>query len=397
MTLSAKVHQFLLSRDLGGAALIARNLAKEVAQRGQRARVWLPGSGAASAAMERAGLTWRRFGLENMQRGPLRHAWTCARLAGRLCFSRGLAHVHAPGVYRMLRPALRFAGMRTAVHVHLEPAEAEIRWAFGQPPDLVIPCARFMVGRIREILGERGEPMRMVAVPNAVDLERYYPQDKIPAKQRVGAPADSPLLLMLANLAPHKGQETAVRAVAELRRRGIHVTCWLAGVERHGTTGFEERLRTLAQELEVADRVRFLGFRSDGPELLAAADMLLLPSKKEGLPLTVLEAQASKVPVIANATAGVPEIIADGATGFLVPADDAAGYAERVALLLQNPEVALRMTESAYAQVRREHTWATYVSRILDLYEELLSAPRARTRGAGVPSLSCSPEGITAV
>lgn len=382
-----RFHHFLLSRELGGAALIALNLAREASRRGQQSQVWLPGEGPASKTFADHGVLWRGYCLESMERGPWRHGWACARLACRLRLCSGLAHVHSPGVYRMLRPALRFAGMRTAVHVHLEPGEQEIRWAFQQPPDLVIPCARFMVGRIREILGEAAEQMRIVAVPNAVDLERYYPEDKIAAKKRLGAPLAAKLILMLANLAPHKGQETAVRAVAELCRRRVEVTCWFAGVERDGSSGFEQRLRALAQELGVAERIRFLGFRTDGPELLRAADIMLLPSTKEGLPLTVLEAQASKVPVLANPTAGVPEIVADGETGFLIAANDAAGYAQRIANLLENPDLTGRITENAYARVRREHTWPTYVGRIWALYEELLQG-RKGVVAVPIPAMS---------
>src|SRR5262249_48318367 len=153
------------------------------------------------------------------------------------------------------------------------------------------------------------------AVPNTVDTARFFPGDRQEAKAKVGAPP-LPLVLMLANLAPHKGQETAVRAVAELKRRGIDVACWLAGEERGGGDAFTVRLRGLIAELGLADRVRLLGFRGDAPELLRAADFFLLPSTHEGLPLTVLEAQASKVPVLASATAGIPEAVQDGETGF---------------------------------------------------------------------------------
>jgi glycosyltransferase involved in cell wall biosynthesis len=369
-------HQFLVSRELGGAGVIGLHLAKWVAGSGARSSVWLPEAGPAAEAAEREGLRWRRFGLTAMSRGSTRHALACMALSLKLGFSGGLAHVHTPAVYRLIRPALRLARLRTVVHVHLEPAEEEIRWAFQDPPDVVVPCARFMTAVICRALGEHGEGLRVEAVPNAVDTERFTSGDRCAARQKVGAPADLPLALMVANLAPHKGQETAIRAVAELKGRGQAVECWLAGIERHGGQAYQQHLRSLAGELGVADRVRFLGFRCDGPDLMKAADFLLLPSTREGLPLSILEAQASKVPVLASPTAGVPEVVSDGETGFLIPAKDAMGYADCMQRLLARPDLRRHVTEQAHARVRREHTWPVYCERITELYRELMG-PRS--------------------
>jgi glycosyltransferase involved in cell wall biosynthesis len=377
-------HQFLVSREVGGAALVALELAGWAARRGERVRVWAPGRGAATAAAEREGLAWRSYDLDAMPRGNLRHASACLRLALKLPLRRGLAHVHTPSAYRLLRPALRFARLRTVVHVHLDPSPEEVAWAFRNPPDLIVPCARYMVGPLREALGPRGAGVRIEPVPNAVDAERFCPGDRAAAKRQAGAPADRPLLLMLANLSPHKGQETALRAVAGLKARGRDVECWIAGGERNGGQEYGRRLRALGAELGVADRVRFLGFRSDGPGLLRAADFLLLPSTREGLPLSVLEAQATKVAVLAAPTAGVPEAVRDGETGFLIAADDAAGYAARVEALLDNPDLYQRLTERAYAVVRRERRWDTFCERVHQLYREVgQEAPVARPAGGG--------------
>src|SRR5262249_41229394 len=157
----------------------------------------------------------RYYDLEGMLRGNWRQAWACLRLALRLPWRPGLAHVHTPGVYRLLRPALRVAGLRTLVHVQIDPGPQGGPCALRGPPDLVLTCARYMIGPIRAALGEAGEKLWIEAVPNAVDAERFYPGDRLAAKRQAGAPADRPLVLMLANLAPHKGQETTIRAVAE--------------------------------------------------------------------------------------------------------------------------------------------------------------------------------------
>jgi glycosyltransferase involved in cell wall biosynthesis len=212
-------------------------------------------------------------------------------------------------------------------------------------------------------------------VPNAVDTKRFSPGDKIAAKAKVGAPIGQPLALMLANLAPHKGQETAIRAMGLLKQRGIEMSCWLAGSERGGATNYTKELVALVRDLDVADRVQLLGQRSDAPDLLRAADFFLLPSTNEGLPLSIVEAQATKVPVLAAPTAGVPEVVRDDETGFLIPAGDSAAYALRMEALLAHPDVVHRITDAAYAAIVKEYSMSSFCERVWQLYRELLSRP----------------------
>jgi glycosyltransferase involved in cell wall biosynthesis len=180
------------------------------------------------------------------------------------------------------------------------------------------------------------------------------------------------MVLMAANLAPHKGQETAIRAVARLKQAKVEVACWFAGIERQDKGAYTARLQDLCNALGVAERVRFLGHREDVPDLLRAADIFVLPSTSEGLPLSVLEAQATKVPVLAAPTAGIPEVVTNGETGFLIPAEDAAGYAHRIENLVNCPEIHQRVTEQAYQEVTTEHNWQTYCETVWRLYHSLM-------------------------
>ncbi len=248
-----------------------------------------------------------------------------------------------------------------------------LRWAFKYPPEMIVTCARYLVDYVRGSLGERYQrKQRIIAVPNAVDTEKFFPGDKDEAKRRTGAATDVPLILMLANLAPLKGQETAIRAVAELKKRGVHTNCWLAGVERGGGT-YTAQLSSLISELDVEDRIRLLGYRSDAPDLLRAADFFLLPSTHEGLPLSILEAQASKLPVLTAPTGGIPELVSNGETGFLIHAGDYVGYSNSIQTLLSNRGLYEHVAENAYEQVKREYEWNTYCERIWEIYCELLA------------------------
>jgi glycosyltransferase involved in cell wall biosynthesis len=272
---------------------------------------------------------------------------------------------------------LRAPGVKRVVHVHIQAEIDHAGWTFRVPPELIITCARFLVDDVRAGIPARfRDKQRIVAVLNAVDVERFVPGDRQAAKRGLGLPA-TPLILMLANLAPHKGQETALRAVAALKQRGIDATIWLAGTERHGSVAYTAQLRNLVEELGIGDRAALIGQRRDVPELLRAADFLLLPSTDEGLPLAILEAQATKVVVLAAPTAGIPEIIEDDRTGYLIPARDVEGYAARLAALILARDSYDRVAEAAYRMVHRNHSAKVYSARIEDLYRDLLEGSAA--------------------
>lgn len=376
-------HQILPSPKLGGAALVGLLIAEHLRARSQAARVWVPGDGPTLREAERLGFETRLY--ETSRIFDARRSRAALGLAAFYRAirrePRGLAHIHSPAVYRAIRPALRVAGLRSVVHVHLEEPLDGLRWALRRPPELIVACCESLVEHVRSALPERlRDRQRIVSLPNPVDTSRFFPGDRLAAKRRVGAPIDRPLLLMLANLAPHKGQETAIRAVAAIKQRGGDAVCWLAGVDR-GDTGYAGSLRALIEGLGLSDRVRLIGQRDDAPELLRAADLMLLPSTCEGLPLSILEAQASRVPVLAAPTSGIPEVVLDGRTGYLIPATDSEGYADRALRLLADPGLTARIADQAFAFVTRRHDRKAYCETLDDLYASLLaSGPPLRAR-----------------
>jgi glycosyltransferase involved in cell wall biosynthesis len=367
-------HQMLGSQNLGGAGLIGIHFADFLRDKGQKYCVWIPGKGSALDRTKQLALKFHEYDASCV--------FTTSKLQAAVgnwkiwCnfhhYSPGIVHIYSPYYYRALQTGFMMLGLKTIVHVQLQEAEEGLRWAFKRPPNMIVTCARTLVEYVRQTLPEQyQERQQIISIPNAIDVERFYPGDKATAKQRVGAPDGTPLVLMVANLAPHKGQETAIRATAILKQAGVDITCWLAGVERQTGGNYTTRLQALCHDLGVGDRMRFLGQREDIPDLLRAADILLLPSTNEGLPLAVLEAQATKVPVLAAPTAGIPEVITDGETGFLIPADDAVGYAHRIESLLNQPEILRRVREQAYTKTIKEYNWHTYCEAVWRLYQSL--------------------------
>jgi glycosyltransferase involved in cell wall biosynthesis len=353
----ASIHQFLASSELGGAEQVALRLAKDCEGSGRSQCLWAPRSDRRSPQLALASEYDAGALLGKGLLSAAKAQYALARqLRKQQCV---LAHVHAPFLYGALRWSLKLAGCSSLVHIHSRWDEPGLRWALKHPPDAIVVCARYLEDEVRACLPARArESVPIVTIPNAVDTDAFFPGDKNQAKAKVGARIDRPLALMLANLSPLKGQATAIEATAILKRRGIDIDCWLAGVERGDSTAYTRQLEGHIDSAGVSDRVRLLGQRSDTADLLRAADILWLPSQTEGLPLSILEAQASGTPVIASPVGGIPEVIADGVTGYLVPPEEAGGYTARTAELLASVPRRTQIATAGREQALREQPCA---------------------------------------
>src|SRR5205823_745017 len=123
-----------------------------------------------------------------------------------------------------------------------------------------------------------------------------------------------------------------------------------------GDGAYRPTLERRAAELGVADRVIFLGKRPDVPAILTTANVVCHPSHAEGLPNALLEAAAAAKPMVATRVGGIPELVRDGESGFLVPPRDPPALTRALRVVLSNPERASAMGQAARAQVEREFT-----------------------------------------
>lgn len=370
-------HQMLVSPRLGGAEKIALALHRYIAtERAGSGRLIVPRGGYTETLAREQEPAPIRYDLERLFKPGRVDSWSVnlgmsLRMAG---YSQGLIHIHSPFVYGAFRPFLAASRLKTILHLHLDYTEEELRWPLTRPPDAIVTCAEYLKPAIERALPAVWARPEIKVVANAVDTRLFFPADRLEAKSALGIDAATPLLLMVANIARHKGQETAIRAHALLCSQGYRPRLWIVGEERHPGEGYAADLRNLGAALRVADSVEFLGFRADVPALLRAADFLLLPSVAEGLPLVVLEAQASKTVVLAAPTAGIPEVVEDGRTGFLIPAADAEAYARRIAALWRDRDRAAQVADAAYHQVVDRLGFPRYCGRMAEVYADVLGA-----------------------
>ena len=163
-------------------------------------------------------------------------------------------------------------------------------------------------------------------IPNGVDADRFAPGDRAAARAALGLP-DGPLVGMAARLERVKGADLALRAVSLVPGATLAIA---------GTGGERGALEALAAELGLGDRVRFLGHLDDTAPFHRALDAYCLPSRDEGLPLAILEAQACGAPVAAFGVGGVPAAV-DPASGEVVAAGDVEGLAAALRRILEAP------------------------------------------------------------
>jgi glycosyltransferase involved in cell wall biosynthesis len=145
-----------------------------------------------------------------------------------------------------------------------------------------------------------------------------------------------------------------------------------------GRGELEASLRHRAAELNVVERLHLLGLRSDIGSILAAADVFVLPSLSEGIPIALLEAMLAERPIVATAVGDVPTVLDGGRAGVLVPPGDATALATALGGLLNDPAEARRVSAAAVERATLEYSFARMIERYAAIYAELL-APSART------------------
>jgi N-acetyl-alpha-D-glucosaminyl L-malate synthase BshA len=187
-------------------------------------------------------------------------------------------------------------------------------------------------------------------------------------------PKARPLAVHVSNFRPVKRVPWLIEAFARASS-GTQAELMLVG---DGPTR-SEACET-ARRLGIGARVRFLGERDALPELLSPADVFLLSSSEESFGLSALEAMSCGVPVVATAVGGVPEVVLDGVTGLLCPADDQVRYAERVRELLFHPERARTMGRAARVDVLARFARDAIVGQYEALYRRVLARARNRPR-----------------
>lgn len=283
-----------------------------------------------------------------------------------------LVHTHCsvPGVVGRL--AAKLAGVPVIMHtVHGFHFHAGGR---GASHALAIAVERF-VGRFTSIMLSQNRAdieqavryrivprERLLYIGNGIDVERF---PVAPARLDERRPA---IVTCVARFEPVKNHGMLFDAARVMKAHGTAFELWLVG-GGSGRAAWEAR----CAEWGLSSHVRFLGYRDDIPALLAASDIGVLTSLKEGIPRAALETMVVGLPVVATRVNGTREVVRDGDTGFLVDVGDVAGLANALERLVLNPELRNRMGERGRRVVMAEYDEADIVNNLERIYREVLS------------------------
>jgi len=301
------------------------------------------------------------------------HYWLSGEVA---CLLRphlasGWAHVaHTLGLVKNRSLA---AGARPEPPLRIR-VEAEI----AQQADLLIASTADESAELVRTYG--AVPERVFVVPPGVDLSVFQPVDRDEARRKIGY-GPGRLLLFVGRLERLKGVEVAIRALALVRDRNHDdVRLLILGEDsKDGDEGEKDRLKAVAADIGVRDRVDFLGSvaHHELPYFYSAADVCVMPSYSESFGLVGLEAQASGRPVVGSDVSGLRSVIRDQVSGYLIAGHDPAEYAERIGRLLEDPELAQQMGRRGRLLAQR-YSWTRTADRLRELFEDV--AERAQIR-----------------
>ncbi|MFL5460588.1 MAG: glycosyltransferase [Gemmatimonadales bacterium] len=209
----------------------------------------------------------------------------------------------------------------------------------------------------------------LTCVPNGVDTERFRqvaPGTREALRSSIGVNGRF-VWLAVGRFEIAKDYPNMLHAFAQVCQRDSNAVLLLVG---HGS--LQPETESLAQSLRLGDRIRFLGVRSDVPEVMAAADGYVMSSAWEGMPIALLEAAAAGLPIVATRVGGNHEVVRDGESGFLVPPRDHEALGRAMLLLMeQTPERRRDMGENGREHVRVHYGLGRVVERWQDLYRQV--------------------------
>jgi len=193
----------------------------------------------------------------------------------------------------------------------------------------------------------------------------WYNQNALDLKE-FGTNTDNFNIVCVANVRPHKGLIYAIEATKHLSDiKDLHLLLI-------GTKMSEEPYLSAIENSGMKERIHLTGYRHDVPDIMAACDVLIQPSIREGLPRVALESIASGTPIIASSNEGNMEVVDDGVNGYLVPIKDSKAIAEKVRELYNNPEKLQELSNNCIHKIENEMSHQTTVKKYIEFFESLL-------------------------
>ncbi len=232
---------------------------------------------------------------------------------------------------------------------------------------------------LRDLRSEGVSGSKLHLVYNGIDVQGFAKQmvDQLTARRLLGISSSATVFTVVANLHPYKGHKDLLRALAAVSPMWrSDWLCLLVGKDVHDC---QPELRRLAVEYGLSSTVEFLGPRADVPIILSASDIHISASHEEGLPNNIIEAMCARLPVVATAVGGVPELVVHGHTGYLLPPQDVDRMADALMALAREPIRRQAFGEAGYARVMSRFNIDDKVAAFESIYDHLNDTFHHRT------------------
>ena len=221
----------------------------------------------------------------------------------------------------------------------------------------------------------------MAVIDNGIDLSLFSrPQPGAEVEHELGIDARDAVVAIVGRLSPEKGHRTFLRAAKKVLDRRPNVKFLIVGDGPIRRDLMEE-----TKQLHLNGNIVFTGIREDMPAVYSIVDVMVNASSIEGLPMTILEAMASKVALIVTPVGAVPEVIKHNVNGVIVPEGDHQGLAESIYRLIDQPDARLALIDRAYEDVRRKFSSETMASAYDRIYREVLKSSDVHKREGRQP------------
>lgn len=362
---------------IGGAQVHVRDLAGAVRAQGHSPTVITSGSGPFVEALRAQGVPTVILRHLSVPIGPLRDWRALREIRATLTALRpDLLTTHSSKAGVLGRLAGRSLGIPVVFTAHgwaFTPGIPSFQAAvYRQIERLAGPLSSKII-TVSEFDRRLALDARIAAAERVVTVHNGIP-DVTPALR--ADPGRTPArLVMVARFEAQKDHPTLLRALAGLQQHS-----WQLDLIGNGPLMSE--MESLASTLGIGARVRFLGQRMDVDQILAQAQVSLLVSNWEGFPLSILEAMRAGLPVVASSVGGIEESVRDGETGFLVPRGGVELLQERLARLLTDPELRVRLGAHGRAHYEQHFTLSHSVAKTLAVYEDVLATGKQTSRRA---------------
>ncbi len=225
---------------------------------------------------------------------------------------------------------------------------------------------------VKKVLVEGGvDPENVEVISSGIDFSSFE-EDSLALTSKdylhreFSFEVDDYLVGIVAHLADHKGHQYLIQATKILKQQAPKIKTIIVG---EGPLSME--LDRQAKELDVEDIVFFLGFRKDIPKILSSLDLFVLSSHLEGMGSSILDAMASRLPVVATKVGGIPEVVINGETGLLVPPRNPSALARAILRLYSDETLASRLGQKGYELVHRKFSAEAMADKVVRLYEKI--------------------------